>query len=194
VVVPAAKLLHATLSLKGQRSRRWLQGSPSEALRRAEIHLQLAYLPVLLVWMYAVLLPFNGALRALWRIASKQPTLVAAEISAAFWGFATIPVRLLSRGKVELNLDISMRSLWPLRATFAMVRHRNRMLRDHVADDHTPTEKPKAKKNCLSKKPLKLQRRVLQLQADGLCFWLWLLATGSCGQLMLHFKAVLRHL
>ena len=135
VVVPAAKILHATLSLKGKRSRRWLQGSPEDALRRAEIHLHLAYLPVLLVWMYAVLLPLNGLIRALWRIASKQPALVSTEISSALWGFLTIPVRLLSRAKVELNLDISLRALWPLRATFAMVRHRNRMLQDHTADD-----------------------------------------------------------
>jgi len=148
VVVPSAKLLHATLAAKGKRSRRWLQGNPEDALRHAEIHLQLAYLPVLLVWMYAVLLPINGLLRALWRVATKQPALVSVEIAAAFWGFVTIPVRLLSRSKVELNLDISLRSLWPLRATFAMVRHRNRMLQDHVADEIKPVQPSKAVKHA----------------------------------------------
>ncbi len=135
VVVPSARISHATLSLEGKRPRRWLQGSPESAKRRAEVHLQLAYLPAAIVWLYAVLLPLNGLLRALWSIATKRPNLVYTEISAALWGFFTVPVRLLSRSKVNLNRDISLRALWSLRATWAMVRHRNRMMQDHVADD-----------------------------------------------------------
>ena len=135
VVVPAARIGHAQLSLNGKRPRKWLQGSPETAKRRAEIHLQLAYLPVTLVWLYAILLPANGIFRALWSIASKRPNLVFTELSAALWGFFTLPVRLLSRAKANRNRDISLRALWPLRATWAMVRHRNRMLQDHVADD-----------------------------------------------------------
>ena len=135
VVVPAARLIHATLSLKGKRSRRWLQGGPEAARRRAEIHLQLAYLPASIVWLYALLLPANGIIRALWRVATKNPNLALTELSSAFWGFFTIPIRLLSRAKVDLNRDISMTALLPLRASWSMVRDRKRMLQDHVADD-----------------------------------------------------------
>lgn len=135
VVVPAARLVHATLSLSGKRSRRWLQGGPEAARRRAEIHLQLAYLPASIVWLYALLLPANGTIRALWRVATKNPNLALTELSSAFWGFFTIPIRLLSRAKVDLNRDISLTALLPLRATWSMVRDRNRMLQDHVADD-----------------------------------------------------------
>jgi GT2 family glycosyltransferase len=135
VVVPAARLLHATLSLNGKRSRRWMPGGPDAAKRRAEIHLQLAYLPASIVWLYALLLPANGFIRALWRVASKNPNLAATELSAAFWGFFTIPIRLLSRAKVDLNRDISLKALLPLRASWSMVRDRNRMLLAQVEDD-----------------------------------------------------------
>ena len=132
VVVPSARVVHAAPMQSGFRSKRWSGASLDTAKRRAEIHLQLAYLPVSLVWLYALLLPASGLLRGLWRLASKRPNLIFAEISAAFWGFGTLPVRLLSRTRVNLNRDIKLSSLRPLRASWSTVRNRNRLLQDHV--------------------------------------------------------------
>ena len=150
VVVPSARVSHAELTLNGLRPRRWFGTSPETAKRRAEIHLQLAYLPGYLVWLYALFLPVSGLLRALWQLASKRPNLVFAEVSAAFWGFGTLPVRLLSRTRVNLNRDIKYSSLRPLRASWSTVRNRNRLLQDHVdlepvALDAAPAKTPSKK-------------------------------------------------
>jgi len=138
VVVPAARVAHAALSSKGLRPHRWLGARPETALRRAEIHLQLAYLPVALVWLYALLLPLNGLIRALWRLASKRPNLIVSELNAAVWAFVTLPARFMSRTKVNLNRDIKLASLWSLRASWSTVRDRNRLLQDHAAEEIEP--------------------------------------------------------
>jgi GT2 family glycosyltransferase len=135
VVVPSARVAHAALSQNGRRPRRWLGANPETAKRRAEIHLQLAYLPVSVVWAYALWLPMNGLVRALWRLGSKRPNLIFSELSAAAWGFLTLPTRFLSRTKVNLNRDIKFSNLWPLRATASAVRDRNRLLQEHYVEE-----------------------------------------------------------
>ena len=126
IVVPSARVAHAALSLKGLRPRRWFGVSSETAKLRAEIHLQLAYLPFAVVWLYALLLPAIGFVRAMWRVARKQPNLILPELSAAFWAFGTLPLRLSSRSAIDLNSDIKLRSLWSLRASWSAVRHRTR--------------------------------------------------------------------
>ncbi|MEO0023921.1 MAG: hypothetical protein RL196_362 [Actinomycetota bacterium] len=135
VVVPSARISHATLSLKGLRPRRWLRAAVPTAMRRAEIHLQLAYLPAALVWFYALALPLNGVVRALVSFATKRPALASGQFAAAIWGFATVGARLMSRRKIALSRTVSLKALWPLRATWSSVRNRNRIRQAHVADD-----------------------------------------------------------
>ena len=139
VVVPSAHLLRATARDLSDKPKSRPRGNSAAAKRRAEIHLQLAFLPIGLVWIYAALLPANGVLRALWRIATKRSNLAVGELTSALWAFLTLPVRLASRANVARNRTMSVSALWPLRASSAMVRHRNRMLQDHVADEVTDT-------------------------------------------------------
>ncbi len=135
VVVPSARIAHATLSLKGQRPRRWLRTNVESAMRRAEIHLQLAYLPLAAVWLYALSLPVNGLVRAFASFALKRPAQAPGQISAALWAVATVGTRLLSRRKIAQSRAVSLQALWPLRATWAMVRNRNRIRQAHVSDE-----------------------------------------------------------
>ena len=120
IVVPTAKIAHAGLSLAGARPRRWLKTSPKAARRRAAIHLRLVYsaLPAaLLFWLF---LPLIGLLRAVWRIIAKRPDRILSEISAALWGFFSLPVRLASRrGKPR---QIPFKKLRSLRADWDSVR------------------------------------------------------------------------
>ena len=130
-VVPSAKIAHAGLSLAGKRPRRWLRTSPKAALRRAAIHLRLAYAPLPLALIFWLLLPLIGVGRAVWRIASKRPDRIWAEISASLWGFFTVFARLSSRVKISKNSQISFANLKPLRASWQQVGNNRRAQFEH---------------------------------------------------------------
>lgn len=123
-VVPAAKVAHAGLSLAGKRPRRWLGASPKAALRRAAIHLRFAYAPLPVALVFWLFLPLIGVARAVWRIASKRPDRIWAEISAALWGFFTMPARLSSRANRAKTSKFS--NLKSLRASWQQVRSNSR--------------------------------------------------------------------
>ena len=125
-VVPAAKVAHAGLSLAGKRPRRWLGTSPKAALRRAAIHLRFAYAPLPLVLIFWLFLPLIGVGRAVWRIASKRPDRIWAEISAALWGFFTLPVRLSSRATIAKTSQLKFANLKSLRASWQQVSSNRR--------------------------------------------------------------------
>jgi GT2 family glycosyltransferase len=120
IVVPGARVQHAELSLRGQRERKWLGASPKTSLRRAAIHLRLAYTALPVALLYWLFLPVIGLVRAVVQVARKRPELIWAEVSAAFWGFFTIFKRLSSRGSKSGKLRI--RELRSLRASAAEVR------------------------------------------------------------------------
>ena len=125
-VVPSAKIAHAGLSLAGKRQRRWLGTSPKAALRRAAIHLRLAYSPLPLALVFWLLLPLIGLGRAIWRIASKRPDRIWAEISASLWGFFTVAARLSSRARIAKNSQVSFANLKSLRASWQQVGNNRR--------------------------------------------------------------------
>ena len=81
VVVPQAVIAHATATASG---RRGSSGAASWALRdrRAAIHLRLASVPVLLLPFLVLWLAAAAGLRALGRLALKQPNRAAAELVA----------------------------------------------------------------------------------------------------------------
>ena len=125
-VVPAAKVAHAGLSLAGKRPRRWLGTSPKAALRRAAIHLRFAYAPLPVALVFWLFLPVIGVARAVWRIASKRPDRIWAELSAALWGFFTMPVRLASRGNIAKTSQLKFSNLKSLRASWQQVSSNRR--------------------------------------------------------------------
>jgi GT2 family glycosyltransferase len=125
-VVPAAKVAHASLSLAGKRPRRWLGASPKAALRRAAIHLRLAYSPLPVALVFWLFLPLIGVGRAVWRIASKRPDRIWAEISAALWGFFTLPARLSSRANISKTSQLKFSNLKSLRASWQQVSSNRR--------------------------------------------------------------------
>lgn len=98
-VAPEARIIHASRSLAGKRSKRWLRGSPRTASRKANIHLKLVYLPIALAVLYWLVLPVVGILRSIGAIAAKRPTRIWSELSAAAWGFFTGFARFASRSK-----------------------------------------------------------------------------------------------
>ena len=126
IVVPQAKVLHAALSLSGARDRRWLGSKPKTALRRAAIHLRLAYAPLPLAIAFWLLLPIIGLSRAIGRIAAKRPDRIWSELSSAIWGFFTIGARLASRANIARTKVVGFAKLKGLRATWQQVRNANR--------------------------------------------------------------------
>lgn len=135
VVAPDAKLAHAGLSLAGQRAKRWLGASPRTALRRASMHLRIAYAPLLVSLFYILFAPILGILRAIWSIASKHPNRIWSELSSGFWAFFTGLGRLRSRGLVRRQAKLALRDLDSLRATGQQVRQQrlNEAVRDDIA-------------------------------------------------------------
>ncbi|MEY4424880.1 MAG: hypothetical protein RJB56_507 [Actinomycetota bacterium] len=122
IVVPTAKVAHAALSLSGKRPRKWLGTSPRAALRRASIHLRLAYEPLPLALAFWFFLPVIGLSRAIWRIASKRPDKLWSEISSAVWSYFTIFKRLTSRRRIAKTSILKFKSLRGLRANWQQVR------------------------------------------------------------------------
>ena len=135
IVVPTAKVAHAALSLAGKRPRRWLGTSPRAALRRASIHLRLAYEPLPVALAFWFFLPIIGLSRAIWRIASKRPDKLWSEISASVWGYFTIFKRLTSRRRIAKGSIVKFKSLRGLRANWQQVRasKRSRFEQEQIA-------------------------------------------------------------
>jgi GT2 family glycosyltransferase len=126
IVVPQARVAHASLSMRGKRERRWLGTSPKAALRRAAIHLRFAYSPIWLVLGFWILLPLIGVIRALGRLSAKRPDRIVGELTAAAWGFFTLPKRLRSRSLIARTSKIRFSKLRSLRATWQQVRSADR--------------------------------------------------------------------
>ncbi|MEY4436683.1 MAG: hypothetical protein RL100_147 [Actinomycetota bacterium] len=126
IVVPQARVAHASLSMRGKRERRWLGTSPKAALRRAAIHLRFAYSPIWLALGFWILLPLLGVIRALGRLSAKRPDCIVGELTAAAWGFFTMPKRLRSRALIAKTSKIRFSKLRSLRATWQQVRSADR--------------------------------------------------------------------
>ena len=122
IVVPAARVEHAELALHGKRKRAWLGASPKTSIRRAAIHLILAYSPLVWALLYWLVLPMTGLLRAVVQVSRKRPELIWAEVSSALWGFFTVGRRLSSRANIAKHRRLSVRELKTLRASRAEVR------------------------------------------------------------------------
>lgn len=126
IVVPQARVAHASLSMRGKRERRWLGTSPKAALRRAAIHLRFVYSPIWLVLGFWILLPIIGLIRALGRLSAKRPDRMMGELTAAAWGFFTLPMRIRSRALIAKTSKIRFSKLRSLRATWQQVRSADR--------------------------------------------------------------------
>jgi len=97
MVAPAARIRHAQLSLEGKRSRAWLGGSPKTAVRKAAVHLRLAFSPLWFALFYWMLLPLVTVVRTFWRLFQKRPDRIPAELLGGLWGFFTVAARLSGR-------------------------------------------------------------------------------------------------
>jgi GT2 family glycosyltransferase len=126
IVVPQARVLHAALSLSGQRSKAWLGAKTKTALRRSAIHLRLAYSPLPLAILFWIALPALGVIRSIGRLIAKRPDRIWSELSSASWGFLTIFSRLSSRARISRTKVISFYKLDGLRASWQELRNSNR--------------------------------------------------------------------
>lgn len=123
MVQPRAKVVHASLTMAGNRGRQWLGGSVKTALRKATIHLRLVHDPFFFALLYWLALPATTLYRMFWRLAQKRPGFLWSEFRAGTWGFLTVFSRFASRTKTG---KIPTKSLAPLRATWSEVSRHNR--------------------------------------------------------------------
>lgn len=122
LVSPKAKVVHAALSLSGQRPKRWLRAQPRTAVRRAEIHLKLTHAAPISAFFYWFFLPLIGLGRSITAIATKQPQRILAEVSASIWGWFTIFARVSGRANIKQIRKVGFGKLAPLRATWPQVK------------------------------------------------------------------------
>ena len=132
-VAPAAKVIHAGLSLAGKRNRRWLRSGPRTAMRRATAHLKVAYSSFFVAALYVLFAPLVGIIRAVWAVASKHPNRIWAEVSTGFWVFLTGFARLAARTRVRRGAVASLSVIDALRANRQAVRLQR--LHEQVRED-----------------------------------------------------------
>ena len=120
LVAPQARVAHALRSMSG----------PKSALRKAEIQLQLSYLPLGFALAYWFGLPLTTLVRMVWRVANKRPDRLAGELIAGLWGYFTIGARMRSRRPISRSARKAIRALY---ATKQQVR--DDRLRDAEADE-----------------------------------------------------------
>ena len=138
-VATDARLLHSSLSLAGQRSKRWLRGSPRTASRKANVHLKLVYLPLTLAILYWLVLPLVGILRSISAIATKHPNRIWSELAASIWGFFTGFARLAARSKRRGLGSLKLSDFDSLRASRAAVKQAKLQESDELVGEPTAT-------------------------------------------------------
>jgi GT2 family glycosyltransferase len=117
VVVPGAVVRHAQAALRGLREG-WDDRRSARARREAFLHQQLVGVPALLVPVVAVLAVVSGAVRALGRVATKEPHLVVGELVAP-WRVLARPGRIRrARRRLRATSVLPRRTLRPLEATW----------------------------------------------------------------------------
>jgi GT2 family glycosyltransferase len=140
LVAPRAKVIHAALSMNGQRPRGWLRVSPKAAVRRAEIHLKLTYSSPLSAFFYWFFLPALALGRSIAALVAKRPDRIVPEIGASIWGWFTIFSRLSGRRRVAKNRTLAFSKLSSLRANWRQVRESRRAQADAAAFIELPDQ------------------------------------------------------
>ena len=120
VVVPTAKVRQALQLAKPGESA--TQPENALAVRKAEIHLRLAFLPALLAFAYWLVLPLTGVAISILRLAQKRPNRIGSELGAAAWGFLTIGRRWASRSLLSARQRRGFAKLNRLRASWSQLR------------------------------------------------------------------------
>ncbi|MEY4390337.1 MAG: hypothetical protein RLZZ400_80 [Actinomycetota bacterium] len=147
VVAPAAKVRHASLSMSGQRSKRWLRGSTKVALRKAALHIRMAYEPIWLVLAYWLFLPLITLGNVFWRLFQKRPDRIASEVAAGVWGFFTIVARLRARAGNASKFRAIRKAFdapWPRVRAANRTRQEDEDARE-LGSSVTETQEPNAK-------------------------------------------------
>lgn len=105
LVAPHARVAHVLRSLSG----------PKIELRKAEIQLQLSYLPLAFALAYWFGLPFTTVVRLIWRLATKRLDRLGSEFLAGLWGYFTAIARMRARRKVSRSGRAAIRALYATR-------------------------------------------------------------------------------
>lgn len=141
IIVPDAVVRHARASFVGLRG----EGSDDDvapdhrrsfgARRRALLHTQLSWVPWPLIPVVAVLALASGALRALWRIVTKEPVLAVADVTAPLLVLARPGRIVAARRAARRTRVLPRRSLRPLQASWRDVyrEQHDRLLRRREA-------------------------------------------------------------
>lgn len=117
VVVPRAVVRHAQATLSGGRPD-WDQARCERVRREAFVHGQLTSVPGWLVPVVILLAIASGPVRALWRLAMKEPHLVVGELVAP-WRVLAAPGRIVrARRRARAVAVLPRRALRPLQASW----------------------------------------------------------------------------
>lgn len=145
IVVPTAVVHHARASLTGERSRTavgartdaagasdsLVSGDPSFGPRlRSQLFFLASTLPVVVLPFFLVLAVVAGPVRALYRIAVKQPGQALEEIWAPLWLVGRTPRTIRARTVAARTSSVPRRRLAPLLATTrdVITSHQDRRL------------------------------------------------------------------
>ena len=117
VVVPSAVVRHAQASLNRGRAD-WDARRSTQARREAYLHTQLVSASVVAVPLVVLLAVASSVVRALGRVATKEPHLVLAELMAP-WRVLSRPGRIArARARDAATRVVPRRTLRPLQATW----------------------------------------------------------------------------
>ncbi|SEE98413.1 glycosyltransferase [Ruania alba] len=121
VVAPHAVVRHARASYRGVRDSASARPDPRRSFlsrRTAALHLRLTDAPALLVPILAVAAVVTGVVRALWRVSTKELSLVGHEILAPLLVLARPNAVWRSRRRARRTRRLPARRLRPLQASW----------------------------------------------------------------------------
>lgn len=129
-IAPASKLAHQMLSMNGKRSRGWLGGTPTKAIRHAELYLALSYASLIgFVLGWLLLIPY-AILNSFVLLVRKRAGLIPAELAAAATTFLQFAKIVSSRNRIRRTTSAKLRSLATLRATRQELKSSNQRAKD----------------------------------------------------------------
>ncbi|MEY4713742.1 MAG: hypothetical protein RIQ37_72 [Actinomycetota bacterium] len=131
IVEPRARCLHAGLSLKGQRDKRWLGGSWATAIAKSENYLATLLLPIWAVPLRILLLPIFALIYIPLHLYRKKPARIWGDFLSWIWTWALLP-RII-RGRNRLRSLGNPGILKALYATATQTRRRRESKLEFVA-------------------------------------------------------------
>ena len=139
VVEAKARVLHQGLSLSGNRSRGWLQGSPGVAISKAHIHLATLVFPWWIVVLGYLSLPVIVIASIPANLLEKRPLRIFSQLSSWIWAWATSGKRFAAKARLRKLGKVSGARVLFAKGPEVRKRRRAGLIQEPIQDEKSRT-------------------------------------------------------